>query len=62
MLVGVDAHVRDQLAKTGMLAIIGEENVFRATPQLGEAMNQAVVAAGAWLEDGSPRPSGEKSH
>ena len=50
MLVGVDAVVRDQLAKTGVLALIGEENVFLATPQLGVALNQAVAAANAWLE------------
>jgi SulP family sulfate permease len=50
MLVGVDAAVRDQLAKTGALAIIGEENVFIATPQLGVALNQAVAAANAWLD------------
>ena len=49
MLVGVDAAARDQLAKTGVLKLIGEENVFLATPQLGEAMNQAVAAAYAWL-------------
>ena len=35
MLVGVDPAVRDQLAKTGVLKLIGEENVFLATPQLG---------------------------
>ncbi len=50
MLVGVDSAVRDQLAKTGVLKIIGEENVFLATPQLGEALNQAVAAANHWLE------------
>ena len=49
MLVGVDPAVRDQLAKTGVLKLIGEENVFLATPQLGDAMNQAVAAAYAWL-------------
>ena len=49
MLVGVDEGVREQLAKTGVLQLIGEENVFLATPQLGEAMNQAVAAAHAWL-------------
>jgi hypothetical protein len=41
--------VRDQLAKTGVLGLIGDENVFVATPQLGEALNQAVAAATAWL-------------
>jgi SulP family sulfate permease len=49
MLVGVDSAVRDQLAKTGVLKLIGEENVFLATPQLGDALNQAVAAATHWL-------------
>jgi SulP family sulfate permease len=49
MLVGVDSLVRDQLAKTGVLKLIGDENVFVATPQLGAALNQAVAAAHAWL-------------
>jgi len=49
MLIGVDEAARDQLAKTGVLKLIGEKNVFLATPQLGEAMNQAVEVAQAWL-------------
>jgi SulP family sulfate permease len=49
MLVGVDPAVRDQLARTGVLKLIGEENVFLATPQIGEALNQAVAAATTWL-------------
>ena len=55
MLVGVDPLVRDQLAKTGVLKLIGDENVFVATPQIGEALNQAVAAANAWL--GQPGPA-----
>jgi SulP family sulfate permease len=50
MLVGVDPAVRDQLARTGVLQVIGEENVFIATPQLGEALNRAVAAADEWLQ------------
>jgi sulfate permease, SulP family len=49
MLIGIDQAARDQLAKTKVLQIIGEDNVFLATPQLGEAMNQAIEAAHAWL-------------
>jgi sulfate permease, SulP family len=49
MLVGVDPQLRDQLAKTGVLGLIGDDNVFVATPQIGEALNQAVAAANAWL-------------
>jgi len=58
MLVGLDAAARDQLAKTGVLKLIGAENVFIATPQLGGAMNRAVAAAHAWLgqeSDGPPK-------
>jgi hypothetical protein len=54
----VDAAIRDQLAKTGVLKLIGEENVFVATPQIGEALNQAVAAANAWL--GQPGPAAEE--
>jgi SulP family sulfate permease len=57
MLVGVDPLLRDQLAKTGVLSLIGEDNVFVAEPQLGAALNAAVAAANAWLAQppvGSP--------
>jgi len=59
MLVGIDAAARNQLAKTGVLKLIGEENIFLATPQLGAAMNQAVAAATAWL---SQRPIAQNGH
>ena len=49
MLVGVDEAVLGQLARTGLLHVIGEENVFLAKPQLGAAMNQAAAAAYVWL-------------
>jgi len=58
MLVGVDPAVRDQLAKTGVLQAIGEDNVFVATPQLGEALNRAVAAADAWLGKNAEVPVG----
>lgn len=47
--MGVDAAVLNQLERTGLLAIIGKDNVFPATAQLGEALNAAVDAANAWL-------------
>lgn len=50
MLVGVDSGMWDQLTKTGVSKVIGEENIFLATPQLGEALNQAVAAATTWLD------------
>jgi SulP family sulfate permease len=62
MLVGVDAVIRDQLAKTGVLKLIGDENVFVATPQLGEALNQAVAAANAWLAQPHDTTPGKAEH
>lgn len=50
MLVGLDPAVHEQLAKTGVLQLIGEENIFLATPQIGAALNQAVAAATTWLD------------
>jgi sulfate permease, SulP family len=63
MLVGVDAALSDQLAKTGVLALIGEENVFAATPQFGGAMNKAAAGAYSWLGEprGVPRSGCEQS-
>ena len=53
ILAGVDAAVLDQLGRTGLLSIIGAENIYPATPQLGEALNAAVAAANAWLDQTS---------
>jgi sulfate permease, SulP family len=50
LLAGIDPAARAQLARTGALRVIGEENVFLATEQLGESVNQAAAAARAWLE------------
>ena len=57
MLVGVDEAVLDQLARTGLLQVIGEENVFLAKPQVGAAMNQAAAAAYAWLGQSPAQPA-----
>ena len=58
MLVGVDLATRDQLARSGVLKVIGEENVFLATRELGAAMNQAAAVAHAWL--GQPPAAGPR--
>ncbi len=50
LLAGVEPAARDQLARTGALTVIGDENVFLATEQLGASVNAATAAARAWLE------------
>jgi SulP family sulfate permease len=49
MIVGVDQDVYEQFLRTGFLGALGEEAVFLATPQFGEAMNLALVEAEEWL-------------
>lgn len=49
MLVGVEPKLNEQLARTGLLKSIGQENVFLAAPQIGVAINRATAAAYTWL-------------
>ena len=49
MLEGLSELVRDQLANTDVLDLIGEENVFLGQPQFGAALRQALAAAEAWI-------------
>jgi SulP family sulfate permease len=54
MLAGVSKGVLAQLERTGLLRLIGRENVFLEQPQWGAAANQALQAAEAWLEQLPP--------
>ena len=49
ILSGVAPELRSQFQRTGMLDILGQENIFLATPVLGEAGNAALRAARDWL-------------
>jgi SulP family sulfate permease len=49
ILAGVAPGLRDQLQRTGMLDLIGQENVFLATESIGESGNNALRAAKDWL-------------
>jgi sulfate permease, SulP family len=50
VIVGIDQDVREKFERTGFQQALGEENVFLATPQFGEAMNLALEAAKKWLD------------
>jgi SulP family sulfate permease len=49
VLVGVSEPVYHQLEKTGLLAELGGENVYRHTSILGDSTRQAYQDAVAWL-------------
>jgi SulP family sulfate permease len=51
MLVGIAPSVLEQMERTGILRIIGRENVFMATEGVGQALLQAVDAAEAWIAE-----------
>ena len=53
VLAGLSPTLRDQLQRTGMLNLIGEENIFLATETIGEAGNAALRAATDWLAGAS---------
>jgi len=53
ILAGVGPTLRGQLQRTGMLNLIGEENIFLATQTIGEAGNAALRAAKEWLAESS---------
>jgi SulP family sulfate permease len=56
MLAGVSESLFVQLERTGLLQVIGRDNVFMAQAQWGAAANQALEAAQAWL-DALDRPA-----
>jgi sulfate permease, SulP family len=53
ILAGVSPALRDQLQRTGLINLIGPENIFPATDAIGEAGNAALKAATDWLAESS---------
>ena len=51
ILAGVSPALRDQLQRTGLINMIGPENIFPATDTIGEAGNTALKAATDWLAE-----------
>jgi len=60
ILAGLSPALRDQLQRTGMLNLIGEENIFLASETIGESGNAALRAAKDWLAE-SPSESDNKN-
>jgi SulP family sulfate permease len=50
ILVGVSKQVYTQLQKTGLLDVLGSENVYRATSIMGDSSITALEDARQWLE------------
>jgi SulP family sulfate permease len=50
ILAGLSEGVLSQLERTGLLELIGRENIFMATHEFGIAANQAYESAQNWLD------------
>ncbi len=61
VLAGVSPVLREQLRRTGMLTLIGAENIFMTTPTIGESGNAALRAALDWLAEAPPVEKGDSS-
>jgi len=53
MLVGVEPKLMTVLERSGLVAMIGQENVFPAEPAIFGAMEAAEAAAQAWIARGA---------
>jgi sulfate permease, SulP family len=53
ILTGVSPALHNQFQRTGLINIIGPENIFPATETIGEAGNSALKAATDWLAESS---------
>jgi SulP family sulfate permease len=59
MLVGISQHVWDQMERTDLLDLIGEENVYRAEPKYAASLKKAMADAEQWVADSTVPSAGE---
>lgn len=63
VLVGVSERVLDQLRRTGLLELLGPDNVYPSTPLVGEALREAYRTAQKWRTadaESQPEDDGRK--
>jgi SulP family sulfate permease len=59
LLEGLNERGVEQLEKTDLLDLIGEENVFPGQAQFGAALKQALGTAEQWVSDRSENERSE---
>jgi len=48
LLAGLNRQVTEQLKRTGLYDLIGEDNIFLAQPRFAVSMKQALARAKSW--------------
>lgn len=56
MLEGINQQVMQQLERTDLLDLIGEENIFLGQPRFGAALSEALAAAETWIAQTPENP------
>jgi len=56
MLEGINQQVMQQLERTDLLDLIGEDNIFLGQPRFGAAMSKALAAAETWIAQTPENP------
>jgi SulP family sulfate permease len=56
MLEGINQQVMQQLERTDLLDLIGEDNIFLGQPRFGAAMSKALAAAETWIAQSPENP------
>jgi sulfate permease, SulP family len=55
ILAGVSIALRAQFQRTGLVDLIGKENIFLATKTIGESGNTALSAASDWIAENTTK-------
>jgi len=61
MLEGLSEQVLEQIDRTDLLDLIGQDNVFLGQPQFGASLRQALAAAEAWLAQNDEHEEGSSA-
>jgi SulP family sulfate permease len=61
ILAGLNERVMEQLEKTELMELLGEEDLFPVEPRFGAALEKALAAGQAWIDAGPPEDEAARS-
>ncbi|UCG25498.1 MAG: hypothetical protein JSW55_05780 [Chloroflexota bacterium] len=61
VLAGINERVMEQLEKTELMDLLGEEDLFPVEPRFGAALEKALAAGQAWIDAAPPEDAAARS-
>jgi SulP family sulfate permease len=61
ILAGLNERVMEQLEKTELMELLGEEDLFPVEPRFGAALEKALAAGQAWIDAAPPEDEAARS-